>query len=106
MIFAAMYGDNFLSYIIYIIFTLIAVTIGLVCHEVAHGLVAKWNGDPTAKYAGRLTLNPLKHFDLIGFIMMMLVGFGYAKPVPVNPYNFKHYLPTTPQLSFSFTLIP
>ncbi len=91
MIFAAMYGDDFLSYVIYLIFTLIAVCIAMVCHEVAHGLVAKWNGDPTAKMAGRLTLNPLKHFDLIGFIMMMLVGFGYAKPVPVNPYNFKHY---------------
>lgn len=91
MIFAATYGNDFLSYVIYLIFTLIAVCIGLVCHEVAHGYAAKLNGDPTAKNAGRLTLNPLKHFDLIGFIMMMLVGFGYAKPVPVNPYNFKNY---------------
>ncbi len=91
MIFAAIYGDSFLSYVIYLLFTLVAVCIGLVFHEVAHGLVALWCGDSTAKYSGRLSLNPFKHFDLIGFIMMMLVGFGYAKPVPVNPYNFKHF---------------
>lgn len=84
-------GGNPLDTFILIVLTLVAVVIALVLHELAHGLVAKWNGDYTAKYAGRLTLNPLKHFDLIGFIMMMLVGFGYAKPVPVNPANFKHY---------------
>ena len=91
MIFATRYADSAVDYLIYLIFTLVAVCIALVLHEVAHGLVAKWNGDYTAKYSGRLSLNPLKHFDLIGFIMMMLVGFGYAKPVPVNPNNFKHY---------------
>lgn len=90
MIFAFRYGQDPLDYFIIILLTLIAVTISLVLHELAHGLVAKWNGDYTAKNAGRLTLNPLKHFDLIGFVMMMLIGFGYAKPVPVNPYNFKH----------------
>ncbi|MCH5155948.1 MAG: site-2 protease family protein [Clostridiales bacterium] len=90
MIFAFRYGGDALDYFVIIILTLLAVCIALVLHELAHGLVAKWNGDYTAKYAGRLTLNPLKHFDLIGFLMMMLVGFGYAKPVPVNPYNFKH----------------
>lgn len=90
MIFALRYfkGDP-LAFFIYLLFTLVAVTISLVLHELAHGLVAKWNGDKTAKYAGRLTLNPLKHFDLIGFIMLMTVGFGYAKPVPVDPTNFK-----------------
>lgn len=85
------YADNPLDGFIILVLVLIAVIISLVLHELAHGLVAKWNGDYTAKYAGRLTLNPLKHIDPIGFIMMMLVGFGYAKPVPVNPYNFKHY---------------
>ncbi|MBD5132319.1 MAG: site-2 protease family protein [Clostridiales bacterium] len=91
MIFAMRYGGSDpLNYFVLLVLTLLAVCIALVLHEVAHGLVAKWNGDFTAKYAGRLTLNPLKHFDLIGFIMMMLIGFGYAKPVPVNPYNFKH----------------
>ncbi|MDE7107606.1 MAG: site-2 protease family protein, partial [Clostridiales bacterium] len=91
MIFAYRYAQDPLDYFIILVLTLVAVIISLVLHELAHGLVAKWNGDYTAKYAGRLTLNPIKHIDLIGFIMMMLVGFGYAKPVPVNPTNFKHY---------------
>lgn len=90
MIFALQYGQDPLDYFVILLLTLVAVCISLVLHELAHGLVAKWNGDYTAKFAGRLTLNPIKHFDLVGFIMMMLVGFGYAKPVPVNPYNFKH----------------
>lgn len=91
MIFAFRYGSDPLDYFIILILTLIAVIISIVLHELAHGLVAKWNGDYTAKFAGRLTLNPLKHIDPIGFLMMMLVGFGFAKPVPVNPNNFKHY---------------
>lgn len=91
MIFAINYGIEPRDYFIIILFTLVAVCIALVLHELAHGIVAMWNGDNTAKNSGRLSLNPLKHFDLVGFIMMMLVGFGYAKPVPVNPYNFKHY---------------
>ncbi|MCM1367408.1 MAG: site-2 protease family protein [Roseburia sp.] len=91
MIFAAMYGYDPLTFFLYVLFTLIAVVIGLVSHEVAHGLVAKWNGDYTAKNMGRLSLNPIKHFDPIGFVMMMFVGFGYAKPVPINPGNFKNY---------------
>ncbi|MCI9518045.1 MAG: site-2 protease family protein [Clostridia bacterium] len=73
-----------------LIFTAVAVVISMVLHELAHGYVALWNGDPTAKVNGRLTLNPLAHFDLVGFVMLIVVGFGYAKPVPVNPYNFKH----------------
>ena len=91
MIFALRNARNPLDYCVFLIITLVAVCIAMVLHEVAHGLVAKWNGDFTAKNMGRLSLNPIKHFDLIGFVMMMLVGFGYAKPVPVNPYNFKHY---------------
>ena len=91
MIFAFRYGADPLDYLVIIVLALLAVCISLVLHEVAHGLVAKWNGDYTAQYAGRLSLNPLKHFDIVGFIMMMLVGFGYAKPVPVNPSNFKNY---------------
>ena len=67
----------------------VALLSALVLHELAHGLVALWNGDDTAKRYGRLTLNPIKHFDVIGLVMMFLVGFGWAKPVPVNPYNFK-----------------
>lgn len=66
-----------------------ALLTALILHEIAHGLVALWNGDNTAKTYGRLSLNPLKHFDLMGLVMMLLVGFGWAKPVPINPNNFK-----------------
>ena len=69
---------------------IVALLMALVLHEIAHGLVAYWNGDITAKYYGRLSLNPAKHFDIIGLIMMLFVGFGWAKPVPVNPNNFKN----------------
>ncbi len=69
---------------------LFTVVISITLHECAHGLVALWNGDYTAKAAGRLTLNPVRHFDLLGFIMLMAVGFGFAKPVPVNPNNFRN----------------
>ncbi|MBQ7227108.1 MAG: site-2 protease family protein [Clostridia bacterium] len=68
---------------------LLAIYLAIVPHEIAHGLVAKWNGDLTAKMNGRLSLNPIVHLDPIGFLMLLTVGFGYAKPVPVNPYNFK-----------------
>lgn len=67
-----------------------AILIALTLHELAHGLVAYWCGDPTAKLMGRLTLNPIKHLDPVGTALLFLVGFGYAKPVPVNPRNFKH----------------
>lgn len=67
-----------------------ALVFALTFHEVAHGVVALWNGDNTAKVSGRLSLNPAKHFDLMGLVFMLLVGFGWAKPVPVNPYNFKN----------------
>ena len=68
----------------------VALLSALVLHEIAHGLVALWNGDPTAKAYGRLSLNPIRHFDWVGLILMFLVGFGWAKPVPVNPNNFKN----------------
>ncbi len=59
-------------------------------HELSHGFVAYRLGDNTAKDAGRLTLNPIKHIDIIGLAMMVFVGFGWAKPVPVNMNNFKN----------------
>ena len=71
------------------IFRTLAVLIGLCCHEWGHAYVAYRCGDDTAKRAGRLTLNPLRHLDPVGTILMFFVGFGYAKPVPVNPYNFR-----------------
>lgn len=58
-------------------------------HEAAHAYVAYKLGDPTAKYMGRLTLNPMAHFDLYGSIAMLVFGIGWAKPVPINPRNFK-----------------
>lgn len=59
-------------------------------HEFAHALIAHKLGDDTARLSGRLTINPLAHIDPIGALMIMLVGFGYLKPVPVNPRNFKN----------------
>ena len=56
-------------------------------HEYAHGIVAFYLGDDTAYRQGRLTLNPLAHLDPIGSAMILFIGIGYAKPVPVNPYN-------------------
>lgn len=69
--------------------TLLAVLIAITCHEVAHGFVAYKLGDNTAKEEGRLTLNPLAHLDPVGALMMLIAGFGWAKPVPVNPFFFK-----------------
>lgn len=60
-------------------------------HEFAHGIVAYWCGDNTAKWHGRLSLNPFRHLDLWGTIMILTVGMGYAKPVPVNSRNFRNY---------------
>jgi Zn-dependent protease len=59
----------------------------IIFHELAHGWVAYKMGDPTAKWLGRLTLNPIKHLDPIGALMLLIVGFGWAKPVPVNLEN-------------------
>ena len=59
----------------------------LVLHEVSHGWVANGLGDDTAKNMGRLSLNPISHLDRTGTIMLLLIGFGWAKPVPVNPYQ-------------------
>ena len=73
------------------LYILPAILIGLTVHEWAHAYAAYRLGDPTAKNLGRMTLNPLAHIDPIGFVMLLLVGFGWAKPVPVTPRNFKNY---------------
>jgi len=72
-------------------FVLLAIPLlySIILHELAHGWVAYRMGDPTAKWQGRLTLNPLKHLDPIGTIMLFLVGFGWARPVPVNFNNIR-----------------
>ena len=66
-----------------------AVFLCLTIHETCHGLAAYALGDPTAKRAHRLSLNPLRHIDWLGLLMMVVAGFGWAKPVPVNPNYFK-----------------
>lgn len=69
----------------------LAVVVVLTFHEFAHAFVAYKCGDPTAKWAGRMTLNPIKHFDPLGLVCFVVAGFGWAKPVPVNTGNFKKY---------------
>lgn len=72
--------------------------VSIIAHEVAHGIAALAQGDPTAKHAGRLTLNPIPHIDMFGSIVLPLICvaiapgfmFGWAKPVPINPYNFRN----------------
>ncbi len=66
-----------------------AIIIALTFHEYAHGLVATWLGDSTPRREGRLTINPLPHIDWVGFISLMIFRFGWAKPVMVNPLEFK-----------------
>lgn len=66
-----------------------AIVITLTVHEFCHALAATALGDPTAKNAGRLTLNPLPHISWIGFLTLLLIGFGWGNPVPFNPYNLK-----------------
>ena len=80
-----------------IIFALIILIMSIVIHELSHGYTAYYFGDPTAKLAGRLTLNPFKHLDMVGSLIVPLVAysltgfiFGWAKPVPYNPYNLRN----------------
>lgn len=74
----------------YVLSFLIALTIALTIHEFAHAKAAELAGDPTARENGRVSLNPLDHFDPIGTTMILVAGLGWAKPVPVNPFRFKH----------------
>lgn len=70
--------------------TLFVLFVALPFHEFAHAFAANKLGDPTAKYQGRLTLNPFKHLDFIGAMLLLFFGFGWAKPVPVNQRNFRN----------------
>lgn len=80
-----------LGTIISFLYSAPAILIALTLHELAHGYVALKCGDPTAQMLGRLSLNPLKHLDPIGTAFMFLFGFGWARPVPINPRNFKNF---------------
>lgn len=77
---------NLQSILIGVPTTLLALTV----HELAHGWVSSKLGDPTPRYQGRLTMNPLAHLDIIGTILMILTGFGWAKPVQINPNYYKN----------------
>ena len=89
--------QNLLSYVISlfadslyrIIYIVPVLLVSLPLHELSHGYVAWKLGDPTAKNAGRLTLNPIRHLDVLGTILIIFTGFGWAKPVPVDPRYFK-----------------
>ncbi|KNZ43269.1 site-2 protease family protein [Acetobacterium bakii] len=78
------------EYLFNLVLSLPGILIAISFHEMAHGFAADAMGDPTAKNAGRLTINPFKHIDPLGFISMLLFRFGWAKPVPVNPMYFKN----------------
>jgi Zn-dependent protease len=86
-----------LNEVILIVFYFAIFIYAVIIHEVSHGLMALWLGDSTAKYAGRLNLNPIKHVDIWGSIIVPIImflslgfAFGWAKPVPYNPYNLKN----------------
>ncbi len=75
---------------IFLLASLIIILMTITIHEYAHAKVADLLGDPTPRLSGRLTLNPISHIDPIGFLMLILVRFGWAKPVPINPYNCRN----------------
>ena len=84
-----MYNDIAYTIIQYIALFL-AILLVMPLHEFAHAFVAVKCGDNTPRAAGRYTLNPFAHFDILGLLMLMIARFGWAKPVPINPYNFKN----------------
>lgn len=90
MLLSLLQGGSIQSILVSLLLTLPVILIALVFHEVAHGFVAWKCGDETAHNLGRLTLNPTKHLDPVGFLTMLLVGFGWAKPVPINTRNFRN----------------
>ncbi len=75
---------------LYFLAWILAIVVGLVTHEFSHALVAVSLGDDTPRRTGRLTLNPLAHIDWLGFLMLIIAGFGWAKPVMFNPYNLRY----------------
>ena len=81
---------NIIAVIMYILSSLLTIFLVLPLHECAHGFVAYKLGDNTAKRQGRLTLNPIAHIDYLGAALLLLIGFGWAKPVPINARNFKN----------------
>lgn len=89
MLFSILRSGDPLSAILSLLLTLPIMLLALSLHETAHGWVAWRCGDPTARNLGRLTLNPLKHLDPMGLIFLMIFGYGWAKPVPINTRYFR-----------------
>ena len=90
MLFSILEGGSISDAIILLLLTLPMIALALSAHEAAHGWVAYKCGDSTAYLAGRLTLNPLRHLDPLGFLFMLVFGYGWAKPVPINTRNFRN----------------
>ncbi len=86
----SLFSGDTQSIIRQILYSLPAILIALSFHEWAHAYAAYRLGDPTARNLGRMTINPLHHIDPIGFLMLIIVRFGWAKPVPINPRNFRN----------------
>ena len=82
--------DNPVSFFLVIGIGLAGLIVGFTVHEFSHALTAHIEGDSTARRMGRLTFNPVKHIDLLGFLLLLVVGFGWAKPVQVDPFNLRH----------------
>ncbi|MBQ7335228.1 MAG: site-2 protease family protein [Clostridia bacterium] len=90
MLFSILSGGDIRDIIVELLLSLPVIIFALTVHETAHGFVAWKCGDNTAYNLGRLTLNPLKHLDPIGFLSMLIFGYGWAKPVPINTRNFRN----------------
>ena len=93
MLYYILFSDNLTAQeaVIHFLITIFVFMFALSIHEFAHAFVAYKCGDPTAKNAGRMTLNPFKHIDITGFLFFLFLGVGWAKPVPVNPLNYKKF---------------
>ena len=88
---SSLMSGNFQAFFINLLYLLPALVIAVSFHEAAHAWMAVKMGDPTPRNLGRLTLDPTKHFDIWGFIMIVFIGFGWGKPVPTNPRNYNNY---------------
>lgn len=89
--FTNIFGGNIIAFLERLLYTLPVIIVSITFHEWGHAYAAYKMGDSTAKNEGRMTLNPFAHIDPLGFIMLILVGFGWAKPVPVNPRNYRNF---------------
>ena len=100
MLFSILQGGDIREMVINLLLLIPVIIISLSLHEAAHGYIAYKMGDPTAYNLGRVTLNPVKHLDPVGSLCMLVFGYGWAKPVPINARNFKN-----PKRGMAFTAI-